>query len=273
MKVGRTFRYAALCIALAVSGYPLVWMLLTALRVEGDALDTPFGLPLVPVFDSVAIVLRSGAFGRAYLNSVVVCGLSVVVAVTVGAMAAYGLARLRPPGRVGWYLLFMAGMMVPVHVTLVPLNHLLGPAGLGLKGTMWALIGPYVGFALPVTIAILHNAFAQLPEEFFEAARIDGCSQWRTFTSVALPLARPAIATVAIFNALTMWNEFAFALTLVVGEKNRTLPLALWQFRGEHGMYVTQTCAALCVTVVPMLVLYVFAQRHIIKGLTAGAMK
>ena len=153
------------------------------------------------------------------------------------------------------------------------MNRLAGPAGLNIKDTSWALIGPYVGFALPISILILRGAFAEIAQDLADAARIDGCSAWGVFWHVAVPLSRPALATVAIFNFLTMWNEFAFALTLVNRGSLRTLPLALWQFQGEHGMYVSQTCAALCVAVLPVLLVYALAQKHIIRGLTAGALK
>ena len=163
-------------------------------------------------------------------------------------------------------------MMIPVHVTLIPLNLLLGPQYLNIKESLWALAGPYIGFALPVSILILRGAFSTIPHELLEAARIDGCNAWDVFRFVAIPLARPAFATVIIFNFLTMWNEFAFALTLL-GPDNATLPIALNNFKGERGMYLAETCAALAVVVVPLLVIYIFAQKHIIKGLTAGAVK
>lgn len=269
----RLARQAVLLAALLLAGYPLLWMAFTAVRAEGDARAAPFGLPLQPTSAGLSKVFSAGVFGRAYLNSLGVSAVSVGLATAFSAMAAYAFARMRFRGRHALFLLFLAGMMIPVHVTLVPLNRLLGAGGLNIKDTWLALIGPYAGFALPVSVLILRGAFAQVPIELEEAARVDGCSPWGVFFHVALPLVRPALATVIIFNFLTVWNEFAFALTLVTSDRARTLPLALWRFRDDHGLYVTETCAALCVAVLPVFLVYCLAQRHIIHGLTAGAVK
>ena len=265
-------RHAVLMVFLLLSAYPLLWMFLAAFQPEGDVQQNPFRLPRQIVFTHLRTVLSSGVFGRAYVNSLVVCVVGVTIAVAVSAMAAFAFAHLPFRGSRMLFLLFLLGMMIPLHVTLIPLNRLLGHGGLGLKGTLWALIGPYVGFALPITILILRGAFLNVPRDLLEAARIDGCSTWETFWHVGLPLVRPALATVVVFNVLTMWNEFAFALTLLDPDKP-TLPIAIARFRGEHDIQITQTCAALVVVVVPLLVVYFFAQKHIIRGLTAGAVK
>ena len=266
-------RHLLLALFLVAGGYPLLWMGLSACRLEKWALRHPFGLPRHVTLDNFRNVLQSGAFGRAYLNSIVVCAAGVLAAVALAALAAFAFAKLKFRGRRELFLLFLAGMMIPIHVTLIPMNRLMGSGCLDLKDTYWALIGPYVGFALPVSILILRGAFENVAEDLVNAARIDGCSTWGVFWHVGLPLVRPALATVIIFNFLTMWNEFAFALTLINDSAMRTLPLALWQFQGERGMILTETCAALCVAVLPVLVVYCLAQKHIIRGLTAGALK
>ena len=269
----RAIRRGVLIVCLIIGGYPLLWMGLSAIRSEGDVRAAPFALPVRPTAESFIRVLSSGGFGRAYVNSLAVCTASVALAVAVSAMAAYAFARLRFRGREVVFFLFLAGMMIPVHVTLIPLNRLMGARAMDLKNTYWALIGPYVGFALPVSILILRRAFEAVPQDLEDAARIDGCSTWGIFWRVALPLVRPSLATVVIFNFLTTWNEFAFALTLISEPDMQTLPLALWRFKGEHGILLSQTCAALCVAVLPLFLIYCLAQRHIIRGLTAGALK
>lgn len=268
---GSVMRHLALTLCLIVFGYPLLWMALSAVRTERAVRAAPFGLPRAATSENFAVVLRSGGFGRAYLNSAVVCGSSVFATVALAACAAYAFARMTFRGKEALFLLMLAGMMIPIHVTLIPLNRLMGAGALNLKGTLLALIAPYVGFSLPVSILVLRGAFEAVPRELEDAARMDGCPTRVIFLRIALPLVRPALATVLIFNALTLWNEFAFALTLVSDPTLRTLPLALWQFRGEYGMNLAQTCAALCVAVLPVLLLYLFAQRHILRGLTAGA--
>ena len=271
--VRKVLRQVVLLLFLVIAGYPLIWMGLTAVRSEGAVRRSPFGLPLRPTVRNLEVVLGSGGFGRAYLNSLIVSTGAVAATVVAASMAGYAFARLRFRGKEVVFFGFLAGMMVPVHVTLIPLNLLMGPRLLGLKDTHFALIGPYVGFALPISILILRGAFEGVPIELEEAARMDGCTTWGVFWRVALPLVRPALATVIIFNFLTNWNEFAFALTLLNDQAMHTLPLALWRFKGEHGMRLAQTCAAMCVAVAPVFLVYCLAQRHIIRGLTAGAIK
>ncbi len=265
-------RHLLLLLFLLFTAYPLLWMALCAFRTEGDAQEHPLALPAKFIWDNMANVLHSGSFGSAYLNSLLLCSISVVIAVTFSALAAFAFAQMSFKGKDLLFYFLILGMMIPVHVTLIPLNRLLGSSGLGIKGGLAALAGPYIGFALPVSILILKGAFSSLPKDLLDAARVDGCNAMQVFLHVALPLSRPALATVIIFNFLTMWNEFAFALTLL-GPGVRTLTLALNDFKGEHDIMITQTSAALLLVVLPLIIVYVFAQKHIIRGLTAGAVK
>ena len=265
-------RHLLLLLFLLFTAYPLLWMALCAFRTEGDAQEHPLALPAKFVWENMANVLRSGSFGSAYINSLLLCTVSVAIAVTFAALAAFAFAQMSFKGKDLLFYFLILGMMIPVHVTLIPLNRLLGSSGLGIKGGLAALAGPYIGFALPVSILILKGAFSSLPKDLLDAARVDGCNAMQVFLHVALPLSRPALATVIIFNFLTMWNEFAFALTLL-GPGVRTLTLALNDFKGEHDIMITQTSAALLLVVLPLIIVYVFAQKHIIRGLTAGAVK
>ena len=265
-------RHLLLISFLLFTAYPLLWMTLTALRSEGDAQQRPLGLPAQWTLDNLREVFASGNFLQAWQNSLLLCSVAVLLAIATAALAGFAFAQFRFRGSNVLFVLFLLGMMIPVHVTLIPLNRLLGSGALNLKGSLWALVGPYVGFALPITMLILRGAFAALPRDLLDAGRIDGCSTWGIFRHIAMPIARPALATVVIFNFLTMWNEFAFALTLL-GPGQTTIPLALSQFKGEHDVQITLVSAALSLVVVPLLIVYVFAQKHIIRGLTAGAVK
>ena len=272
-RLGPLARYAVLTAFLVVGGYPLLWMVLSALRPHHEIEAAPFALPLRPRLGNLADVLANEGFGRAYLNSTVVVVSSLLLVVVASSLAAYAFARLRFRGKEFLFFGVLAGMMIPVHVTLIPLNRLLGRPPFALKDTYPALVGPYVAFALPISILLLRGAFEGVPRELEEAARMDGCSAFGVFWRVALPLVRPTLAAVVIFNFLTMWNEFAFALTLINDTSMYTLPRALKSFADEAGVDMGRTSAALCVTVVPMLVLYAAAQKHIISGLTRGALK
>jgi raffinose/stachyose/melibiose transport system permease protein len=272
MRTGTAIRLSAAVVLAVLFGYPLVWMGLTSLRTEAAVRENAWAPPSVPPhLGNYERVVRDGRFGRYYLNSVVVCGTSVLVACLVSAAAAYAFARMRFRGKEALFLLFLAGMVIPVHVTLVPLHGLM--SRVGLLNTVGALIGPYVAFALPVSVLILRTFFEALPREMEEAARLDGCGAFRTFWYVALPLSAPALATVFIFNFVHMWNEFAFALTLN-SDASATLPVGIWKVAaaGPFADDLGAVSAGLVVGVLPGLVVYFLAQRHIVRGMTAGAL-
>lgn len=264
----------------AVSVYPMFWMLTTSLKTQEQMTDSVWSLPVPPTLANLREAWTSGrgerdeqaTFVRAYWNSVVVCVCAGAAGAGLAALAGFAFARLRFPGANVLFYVFLLGMMIPVHVTLIPLLRLLSI--LDLRRTYLALIGPYVGFALPLSIFILRGFFERIPRELEEAARADGCGVPGVFWHVALPAARPALATVVIFNFVTMWNEYVFALVFLDAPELNTIPLALDTFRtGEAGTNMPLTCAGIAISVLPLLVVFLLAQRHIIRGLTAGAVK
>ena len=263
-------RHLLLLVFFLYSAYPLIWMFLCACRMEGEAQARPLALPQFWTAENFLAVFRNPLFGKAYLNSLLLCSLCVAAVVFLASAAAFAFSMMDFRWKRPLFLLFLLGMMIPVHVTLIPLNRMVG--AMALKESLLPLAGPYIAFALPVSILILRGAFSQIPKELLDAARMDGCGPWTIFRRIALPLVRPALATVIIYNFLSMWNEFAFALTLL-GPGTRTLPLALNEFSGEHGVLLTQTCAALSLVIVPLLLVFVFAQKQIVNGLAAGAIK
>lgn len=263
-------RYAFLLLVLVIAAYPVFWMITTGVKGPADAADW-WGLPRSIHLQNFVEVWRTGRFLAYFMNSVLVTAASVVLTVALAAPAGYAIARLRFRGRGAVFLLFLTGMMVPVHVTLIPLLKLF--QFLGLYDTRVGLIAVYVAFSLPVAVVLFAGFFREIPAELEEAAVLDGCGPLATFIYVALPIARPAVVGVAMLTLVTVWNEFIFALVLLQDPAKSTLPLGVRNLRGEFGSDVPLMAAALTIAVVPPLVVYAFAQRHLIRGLTAGAVK
>jgi raffinose/stachyose/melibiose transport system permease protein len=262
--------YGAAILISVVAAYPFVFMIQTALKTQGVFLQEPLGLPVPPTLTNLDFVL-TGQFGRFFLNSAFVSVVSVGGATLLGAMAAYPLALLRFRLSTPLYILFIAGLMIPIHAVIIPIFVL--TLQLGIYDSLWALIGPYIGFSLPITVLILTEFFRQMPKEVLEAASVDGAGHIRQFWTILLPLAAPALATVGIYNLIFIWNEFIFALTLTADVSNATLPVGLRQLFGQFGVNVPAVMMALTAASLPILVFYLFAQEKVVQGLTAGAGK
>ena len=258
--------------------FPMVWVAYSSLKPDAAIFRDTFALP---DWNDVRWENYRGAwiearFGDYFLNSVIVTGCSVTLIVLLGAMAAYALARFAHPlGRVTFGL-FLAGLMIPAQLAMVPLFFEL--RALGLLNTRLGLILVYAANGLPFAIFILAGFFRGLPRTLYEAAIIDGCSEATAFWRVMLPLARPGLVTVAIFQVIGVWKEYFFAFMLTGGDVEggaRTLPLGLAnlsitaQYRTDYGTLF----AGLMLVTLPILVLYALLQRQIVKGVTAGALK
>jgi len=256
---------------LAVTLLPLAFVVFTSLKSQQETFDSPvWALPSRFDWSHYASVLQSGFF--TYLrNSLFVVGSSVLLIVIVSAMAAYALARLKFRFNKPLFALIVAGMIVPLHITLVPI-YLMTKA-IGLYDTPFALIGPYVATSLPVSIFILAEFMRQIPRELEEAAELDGCGPFTIFRKIFLPLSGPGVATIAIYNAIALWNEFIFAYVLTSSPGNRTLPLALWDFQGEYSSNIPAMLAVVTLTSLPLIVAYAFGQERIVKGMMAGSLK
>jgi len=262
-------RYAVLALFFALAAYPVLWMVSTGLKGAREAAGDWWGPPGALQWSNFAEVWKDGGYLAAFLNSLAVSASAVVATVALAAPAGYALARLRFRGSRGVFLLFLAGMMVPVHVTLIPLLRLFDRTG--LYDTLAGLAAVYTAFNLPVAVVLFAAFFREVPREVEEAAALDGCGAWGTFRLIALPLARPAVVGVVVLTLVNVWNEFALALVLL--RDKQTLPLVVQNLRGEYGGEVHLVAAALAIAVVPPLVVYALAQRHLVRGLTAGAVK
>ena len=155
-----------------------------------------------------------------------------------------------------------------MQATIIPVYYLI--VQLGLYDTLWALILPSVAFAIPITVLILVNFMRDIPKELFESMRVDGASEWKILLTLALPLTRPALVTVGIYDALNVWNGFLFPLVLTQSASKRVVPLSLWSFQGEFQTDIPAVMAAVVLSVVPLLAAYIVGRRQLVSGLTAG---
>ena len=216
-------------------------------------------------------IITDPRFWNYFKNSVIVLALSLVILLFFSACAAYPLSRFTFKMRDTTFLLIVACMSVPIHVTMIPVFQMAIKSG--LYDSIWALIPASVAFATPLSVFILTGFMKGIPRELEEAADIDGCGQYRRFFEVILPLSTPGLSTLAIYNGVNIWNEFIFAFTLTQSEQNRTLPLALWNYQGVYSSDTAMIMACLSLSVLPMIILFAIMQDKLVKGMMAGAVK
>lgn len=256
---------------LAVSFMPFVFMVLNSFKEKFEMLTKGvFQLPDSLNLSNYTEVLKGG-FGTYFKNSVIVLAISLILLLFIAACASYPLARFKFKLANPIYALIVACMSIPVHITLIPVFKM--AKSTGLYDSIWALIGPYIAFAVPISVFILTSFMKEIPREIEESAEIDGCGKIQMFFSMILPLAKPGLATLAIYNGVNMWNEFSFAYTLTQSSANRTLPLAIWEFQGQYSMNTPMIMAVLTLTLLPMIIMFIIFQDKLVKGMTAGAVK
>lgn len=257
--------------AFAVALLPFIFMVLNSFKNKFEMLTKGvFALPQKLDLSNYQEVL-SGGFVRYFFNSVLVLVIVLVLILFISACAAYPLARFRFKLNGFIYAVIVACMAIPIHITLIPVFQM--TRNLGLYDSIWALIGPDVAFALPISVFILTSFMKGIPKEIEESAEIDGCNKYKMFFTMIFPLSKPGLSTLAIYNGVNVWNEFSFAYTLTQSAANRTLPLAVWDFQGQYSMNTPMIMAVLTLTVLPMILLFIFAQDKLVKGMTAGAVK
>jgi raffinose/stachyose/melibiose transport system permease protein len=256
---------------LAIIVIPIYYIVITSIRPQAGFFSSNQLIPpLDPTLDGYALVLQSDFF--LYLaNSVIITVASVVVTVFVCIMAAYAIVRSQTRFTRASFSFLLLGLAIPLPATIIPLFYMLSKAG--LYDSLAALILPSIGFAVPVTVLILSNFIRDIPKELFESMKVDGSSNWRTLFSLVLPLARPAIVTVGLYNALNVWNGFLFPLVLTQSPDKRVLPLSLWTFQGSFSVNVPAVLAAVVLSTLPIFILYILGRRQLIAGMTAGFSK
>jgi raffinose/stachyose/melibiose transport system permease protein len=270
----RKFSLTDLGVSILLWGYaaivllPLLLVLGNTMRTSREIFKDPTGLPTSINFDSYVRAWQEASFNVYFLNSLMITVASVVLATSVSALAAYILGRYTFFGSKFLSSFFMAGLMLPFRLAIVPLFLMLN--SMGLIDSRIGLILVYAATGIPFSIFILSSFFRQLPKELSEAARIDGAGEFRIFGQIMLPLVRPALATVTVFQFVPLWNDFFFPLILLRSTDKWTLAVGMTRFFGEFQTDWSTLFAGLVITTLPLIILFLLATKQIIAGLTAG---
>ena len=249
---------------------PLFWMVSSSLKTQETIFSDMSLIPKELHFANYILAWKEGGFGRYFLNSLFYTASVVVAIIFVASLAAYAFSRFRFPGKNILFFMFMAAMMIPIPGSFVPLYVLLSK--LHLRDTALGYILCMVNVGLSTSIFLLKTFFDKLPRELEDAARIDGCSKFGIWWHMALPLAKPVLAVVVIFNALNVWNEYVLALIIFDNKNLMPLQRALMVFQGEFLTQYPLLMAGLTITALPIIIVYLLMQKYIVKGATSGAL-
>ena len=250
---------------------PLWMMVINSLKPNREIYRSPFGLPSQWTLSGYMNAWTQGDFPLYFRNSLMVTGVSLAVVLLIGSLAAYALASWNSRWSRLIYLFFIAGLMIPIRLGTINIFTIV--QSLGMINKAWGLIPIYVAMSMPISIFVLTEFIRALPSELRDAAYVDGASEWRIYSSIVLPLVRPALATVAIFNLIPIWNDLWFPLIFISDASQRTVMLGVTFLFGQYQTNWTNVLAVLTLSALPLLILYVLFSKQFIKGLTAGAVK
>lgn len=270
--IANILMYAALILVAFIQLFPLYWMFTFSLKSNSEIFGgNPLGLPRQWLWSNYSNAFLGGNVGNYFINSVIVTAITIILTVIMSVMASYALTRMVFKIRKQMNSFFILGLTVPLHSALLPIFIML--RNLKMVNSYWALIIPYTAFAIPMAILIFSGFMSSLPRELEEAACIDGCSIYRIFFSIILPLMKPAIATVTIFTFLQAWNELMFAVVFISDVKYKTLTVGIQSLAGQYTTDWGPIGAGLMVATIPTLVIYAFMSKKVQDSLVVGAVK
>jgi len=271
LKRSTVATYAILIAWCLVVLFPLYTMLINSVKPQREIFRNPF-LPHWPItFDGFQTVWNDGRFDLYFRNSIFVTLVSLTLIILLGSLAAYALAMWRSRWSMLIYVFFIAGLMIPIRLGTINIFQII--QSMGLTDSIFSLIPVYVAMGLPISVFVLTTFIRGLPADLIDAAHVDGAGELRIYRSVIMPLIRPAVATVVIFNLIPVWNDLWFPLIFIRAENQRTVILGVSLLFGQYQTNWTRILAALSMAAIPILILYLLMSKQFIKGLTAGAVK
>lgn len=251
---------------------PFIFMVFTSLKTQADIFGTPaFAPPPEIAWSNYTEAFERGDLWTAIFNTLLISVIKVPLGLFIASLAAFAITRMRVPFPKLMLGLFVLGTMIPIQVALAPLFHII--LKLGLLNTKIGVILPYIAFGLPYQIFMLYGFFSVIPREIDESARVDGASNFRIYWSIILPLAKPALAALFVLDFVATWNEFAIALVILQEQASRTVPLALQGYNTQFSSSYGPLNAAIVISIIPVLIVYLMFQRYFVEGIFAGAVK
>jgi multiple sugar transport system permease protein/raffinose/stachyose/melibiose transport system permease protein len=254
-----------------VAGGPFLWVAAMSLRTTAEIFDSRYALPTIWHWTKFAEAWTKANYGTYFWNSTIVVVSAVTLVTLIGAMAAHCLARYRFRGSRVVRFVILSGMILPPQLLILSLFQIM--LNYGLYNSLLGLVIVYVATQLAMTVYILEGFFAQIPQDLFDAAQMDGYSQFEIFWRITLPIGLPAIFTAVVLNFILLWNEFLYAVVLLTDDDKRTLPLGLMRFMGGHQLDVGMVATGLMISIMPVLLIYAVTSETMIKGMTAGAVR
>jgi raffinose/stachyose/melibiose transport system permease protein len=251
--------------------YPLFNMLLSSFKTTREILKDPFGMPSSFSFKNYKLLWVDKHFDRYFLNSVLVTVIAMFFVVLLGSMASFGVSRYVFKGNTLVYMLFLSGIMLPLKAAIIPLFFIIKK--LNLVDHFGSVILIFIAMGIPSTVFILSGFMKGIPVDLEYAARIDGCSDFRIYSQIIMPLCASSVTLVTIYNAVPIWNDFFFPLVFLTSDGKKTLPVGLSSFFGQNSTNWGLLFVGLSIAIVPMIILYLFMSKYFIKGMTVGAVK
>jgi multiple sugar transport system permease protein/raffinose/stachyose/melibiose transport system permease protein len=262
---------AILTLYMAFAAGPFVWVATMSVRTTSEIALDHYAWPTVWHWDKFPTAWFKSNYNVYFGNSLIVVLSAVAILTVAGAMAAHCFARYRFRANRLLYFVIFSAIIFPPQITIIALFQIL--VQYGLYNSLAGLIAVYVAVQLPLTVYILESFFARIPGDLFDAARMDGYSEWEILWKVSLPIAFPAISTTVILNTILLWNEFLYAVVLITDDAKRTLPLGIQRFLGDQLEDVGMIATGLIIAIVPVVLIYAFFSEKLIQGMTAGAVK
>lgn len=270
-KIVEVVKYIVVSVFAVSCLYPMLWLFLSSFKTNDELYTNPWGLPKSFQLNNYISAIVDGKILSYFMNSVIIAVVAVAVAVCLSCMVSYAIARMEWKLSKAALNVFMLGMMIPVYATIVPLFSIFN--GMGILNTHQAVIIPHVAFSFPMTIFILTGFLGTLPGEIEEAAVMDGCSIYRIFFQIIMPISKSSIVTVAVVVFINIWNDLLLPQIFLTDQSKMTLPVGLSEFQGQYSTDYTSMIAAVVITIIPSIIVYILLHKNIMEGMVAGAVK